>query len=715
MRIKLGILHSIVAINQLHNSRHRYIRFVGCLLLITTLFLSFELKSQVRTPPDTVMINELIEEGYKLHNNNPRSAIIKSRKALSLIGKSNQLVEKGKVYKNLGLAYWRLDMYDSSMHYNMKGKHLADSIGDHLLSSRLLNNMGLVYREKEQYALSLQTFLEVYEVQKETSDSLSIAVSLMNIGDIHRRMKNYEQALQFINQAIVIAGQINSEMVFCWGYVFSIEPTFESGNTEAAEVFFQRALDKCGAVKNFYHLSVAYVHHARILGSQKMYDQALDELMLALMLHQNQGNMKLQASTNIEIGKIFLEKENLKEAKNRFQMAFEIASNEKFLTELSNVYYYLAETYRLEKNFEMADRNFVLYHDVSKRLSEIQKGTELEAIAARNEIQQKENENSALRLESALQAEVISNQTTKTRYFYMVISIAVLLILSLALFIYVVNKKNRHLIRLNDRIVRKSEELEMANEEVETKNEELLATLNKLQKTKEKLVETEKMASLGMLSAGVGHEINNPLNFIKNSIQIIRNYKVESKNDEENYDRFIKIIDDGVVRISSIVKNLENFTRPDAEVTELCNLTSIIEQCLEIMNHRTRDRIKIIKEISNAELSISGNKGKLHQAFLNIIFNAEQAISKEGTITIKIGEEGNFVIVSIRDNGQGMEEKILSKIMDPFYTTKNPGEGTGLGLWVTYNVIKNHNGIIDIQSEVGKGTECIVSLPLNSD
>jgi signal transduction histidine kinase len=676
-------------------------------------FISTELKSQVQPALDTEKIRVLIDEGYTLHNNNPRLAIEKSREAMSLIGNSNLLIEKGKVYKNLGLAYWRLDMYDSSMYYNQLGKSLADSLGDKLLSSRLLNNMGLVYREKEQYALSLQTFLEVYEIQKGTTDSLSIAVSLMNIGDIHRRMRNYEQALHFIGRAVVIAGQINSEMVYCWAYVFSIEPTFEKNDSEGAEVFFQQALEKCRAVRNFYHLSVAYVHHARILSTQKKYDQALGELVLALKLHQDLGNRKLQASTNIDIGKIHIKKNNLKEAKSRFQRAFEIAIEANFLAELRNVYYYQAEAYRLERDFEMADSLFVLYHNLNDSLKDIQRGTELAVITSRYEIQQKENENETLRRESALQGEIIKNQTSRTRYFYIAISIAALLILSLALFIYVFNRKNRHLVKLNDRMVKKSQELERANKEVETKNEELISTLNKLQETKEKLVETEKMASLGMLSAGVGHEINNPLNFIKNSVQIIRDYKVVSKKDKEDYQRFIKIIDDGVVRISSIVKNLENFTRPDAKVMESCNLITIIEQCLEILNHRTRDRIEIVLDIPDTEVIISGNRGKLHQAFLNIIFNAEQAIRDKGAITIKIAEDENFVNVSIKDNGQGMEKKNLSKIMDPFYTTKNPGEGTGLGLWVTYNVIKNHNGNIQIQSQIGEGTEFIVSLPLN--
>jgi signal transduction histidine kinase len=131
-----------------------------------------------------------------------------------------------------------------------------------------------------------------------------------------------------------------------------------------------------------------------------------------------------------------------------------------------------------------------------------------------------------------------------------------------------------------------------------------------------------------------------------------------------------------------------------------------------MLNNQIKNRIEVIKVYYQGKCIITGNEGKLHQAFLNILSNSVQAIDQTGLIKIESNIINKKVIIQITDNGCGISQKNLPKIMDPFFTTKDPGKGTGLGLSITYNVIKEHQGEIEYQSKTGKGTTVTVSLPL---
>ncbi len=249
-------------------------------------------------------------------------------------------------------------------------------------------------------------------------------------------------------------------------------------------------------------------------------------------------------------------------------------------------------------------------------------------------------------------------------------------------------------------------------EKVASRTAELENTLNSLQKTQTQLVESEKMASLGILSAGVGHEINNPLNFIKGGIEgLAKHLKKNLGTNDGDTDRYIEIVNEGVSRASSIVNSLAHFSREGTDMEEECDIHKILENCLLILQNRLKHKVEIVKEFSPKSLKKTGNAGRLHQAFLNILSNAEQAIAEKGTITITTDLKEDEIIVLISDDGMGIEEKYMKQIMDPFFTTKDPGVGTGLGLSITYKIIEEHRGKIDVRSKEGQGSEFRVILP----
>lgn len=276
-----------------------------------------------------------------------------------------------------------------------------------------------------------------------------------------------------------------------------------------------------------------------------------------------------------------------------------------------------------------------------------------------------------------------------------------------------IEQLNQVLQSSNEELVTMNEELHTKNELIENQNTELQATLENLQKTQEQLVQAEKLASLGILTAGVAHEINNPLNYIKGSFIGLTTYFEKFKSREkQKTDLLLNSINVGVERISKIVTGLNQFSRNVETLDEDCDIHAIINNCLIILENKIKHKVHVVKEFSNKNLLVSGNVGNLHQVFLNIIYNALQAIISTGITKITTSTAGNNVVIRITDNGIGIEKQNISKLTDPFYTTKPPGEGTGLGLSISNSIIKDHKGSLRFISDVNKGTTVIITLPL---
>lgn len=300
-----------------------------------------------------------------------------------------------------------------------------------------------------------------------------------------------------------------------------------------------------------------------------------------------------------------------------------------------------------------------------------------------------------------------------------------------------------------------NEELQANNEELYTTNEMLVEERNRLEEALEELkliqgqlIKQEKMASIGTLTAGIAHEINNPVNFISSGItgikfmieemtQITNQFidvcievndcpakkKIDTPGIKEKMTEIldelpilIESINNGVERTTNIVKGLRTFSRLDTENLVQANINELIDSTLTILYNKYKDRIEIIKDFSDIP-KIYCLPGKLGQVFLNVLVNAIQAIENKGKIYIHTGLnlQKNNIVIKIKDNGPGIPQKVVDKIFDPFFTTKDVGEGTGLGLSIVHGIIEEHNGIIEVNSKKGNGTEFIMFLPLKSN
>ena len=290
--------------------------------------------------------------------------------------------------------------------------------------------------------------------------------------------------------------------------------------------------------------------------------------------------------------------------------------------------------------------------------------------------------------------------------------------------------------------------VERANRIVElsTLNATMQRMNEMLEETQDQLVQSEKMASIGQIAAGVAHEINNPIGFVLSNLGTLDSYltslfgllevyiaseSATSVSQQASLDRARALREsvnfdflrgdivallaesrDGILRVKHIVQDLKDFSRGGTdEVWEIVNLHDALDRTLNIVRNEIKYKARIETHYGSLP-DVECLPSRLHQVFLNLIVNAGQAIESNGTITISTGASATDVWIRFEDTGCGISKQHLNRIFEPFFTTKPVGQGTGLGLSVSYSIVQRHEGSIDVESEVGRGSRFTIHLPL---
>ena len=304
-------------------------------------------------------------------------------------------------------------------------------------------------------------------------------------------------------------------------------------------------------------------------------------------------------------------------------------------------------------------------------------------------------------------------------------------------------------ILIQDITQRKNAENELLNskEQLKTQNKNLEDALLSLQKVQDQLIHSEKMASLGQLTAGIAHEINNPLAFVSSNINRFNEYfndinsmldkwrsfgksfgnngdiinkldelkEIEKQIDLEfirqDFADLMKYNLNGIERIKNIVQQLRGFSYSDNTNLSEEDINTAIEETILLVWNEVKNKAEIIKNYGKLPFVVC-NVGELKQVFVNLLINAVNAIKEKGQIIIDTFSLKDYVFIRISDNGCGIPAENINKIFDPFFTTKSLNMGTGLGLWICLSIIKKHNGLINVTSELDKGTTFEIKLPL---
>ena len=292
---------------------------------------------------------------------------------------------------------------------------------------------------------------------------------------------------------------------------------------------------------------------------------------------------------------------------------------------------------------------------------------------------------------------------------------------------------------LNDQLLRMNDMLEEA---VAKRTEALQTEIAERKVMQAQLIQQEKLASIGQLMAGIAHEINNPVGYVRSNLESLRKYSdriikyinylqplaerflpdnvAGEMNEHRKSGKVDMVINDyrnlidetieGVERVKKIVLDLKTFSRKDAEERETVDINRSLESVLSIVWNEIKYVADLQRDFSPIP-PVNGYPQKLGQVFLNLLVNASHAISEHGTITVRTWLEEGMVCVSISDTGCGIPPDVLPHIFEPFYTTKKAGNGTGLGLSICENIVRTHDGYIEVDSEIGKGATFTVRLP----
>lgn len=300
---------------------------------------------------------------------------------------------------------------------------------------------------------------------------------------------------------------------------------------------------------------------------------------------------------------------------------------------------------------------------------------------------------------------------------------------------------------LEDRVARRTQKITAQKDKLET-------AYQKLSITKEQLIKSEKMASIGQLAAGVAHEINNPIAFIKGNLnslkQYIQTYKVllghynrlldeipehenlqkqreaiktlEQEEDvefiNEDIENLLNESIDGTARVQDIVKGLKTYSHSSDDTLEPIDINNCLEDTLKMLNNEIKYQCDVITKFGELP-NVNANRGQIIQVFTNLIVNAGHAMETHGTLTVLSrlvdNETPKMIEIIVEDTGKGIPEEHLSKLFDPFFTTKPVGQGTGLGLSISQGIIEDHKGTLSVESTVGVGTRFTIQLPTHCE
>lgn len=292
-----------------------------------------------------------------------------------------------------------------------------------------------------------------------------------------------------------------------------------------------------------------------------------------------------------------------------------------------------------------------------------------------------------------------------------------------------------------EELEKKNRQIELNMEALRAKNVELEKAHADLQQSQMRIIHQEKMATIGQLTAGVAHEINNPIGFISSNLVTLQKYadrlveyidlqsKTMANCNEDSMNRLQEkrrslkiehIMDDvkalisesleGVSRVRGIVQDLKTFSRPDEGDSTVVSINDCLESAINIVWNELKYKAFLKKDLGLVK-PIRCHPRQLNQVFMNLLVNAAHSIEKQGEITVRTWQEPESVCASVSDTGCGIPENVLNRIFEPFFTTKEVGKGTGLGLSISYDIVKKHNGEILVVSEPGRGSTFTVRVP----
>ncbi|MEP7228871.1 MAG: tetratricopeptide repeat protein [Ginsengibacter sp.] len=604
--------------------------------------------------------------------------------ALPIFESLDDLKSLSVVYEYLGIIQRNWGNFSNSLTLLKKALGLSRQTGFLEAESTTLYQTGVTYKYLGNYEQALDYYHQSLYITRSIGFSLMEAYAINVIGAVYFEIQNYDEALHYYQQALAIRQQSGDK----WGEAGSLDNIgavyLKLKDWKKAADYCERSLaisestdDKRGQANSLFHL-------AEIYKQQNNWEKADFFSGKSLQIRQETGDRKGEAEILLFLAGL---KKSAAQSPGSseldfLQKALKIADEINAADLSGKAHWALYEYYRVDQNYKQALAHFEIYDSIEKQLH-------------KDAVNQK-----VLNFEISHRAEELEKETEKFRV--------------------------------------KNDELAKLNAEIKSQKEETEKALTKLKEAQSQLVQSEKMASLGELTAGIAHEIQNPLNFVNNFSDVNTELIEELKNELQtgSKEEAISIANDiseneqkinhHGKRADAIVKNMLQHSRTSTGQKEPTDINALADEYLRLAYHGLRAKDKSFNTAMKTEFDSSIEKVNIvsqdiGRVLLNLYNNAFYAVAEKNksadknykpTVSVETKKLHRKIEITVKDNGNGIPQKVLDKIFQPFFTTKPTGQGTGLGLSLSYDIVKAHGGEIKVESKEGEGSEFIIQLPV---
>ncbi|MFZ6012166.1 MAG: tetratricopeptide repeat-containing sensor histidine kinase [Bacteroidota bacterium] len=626
-----------------------------------------------------------------------------ARQGIALAQKLDDALGLAKLYNVLGVTYMlRGDNLNALKFYDESERiYLEIGLKEEDLDG-VLNNKSIAYGNVGLYNESIKILLRTLKINEQEHRKKYLIYNLVNLGVQYMHINKDSLALEYFQRPNKIIHEIDLTVAERETLLTNIYENIGSVYIElnafdSALHYLNKSLAISTKNGEKGRAASCYAHFANIAMKEKKYTDAIQFLQKGIALYEESKNEPGANKLRISVGIALQHLRRYDEAIAIIKQSYQKAKAMDFQPDVSVASFGLSENFAAIGRFDSAYKYLSIHGKVSSDLFNQAKEREIMSMQAGYDLSKQKDLNELLQKAN-------SNQR---------IILILLLVITVIILVWLYFFRRSYLREKRIRLL------------LNSKNEEITTALHDLRRLQSQLVHNEKMASLGLLVAGVAHEINNPINFISGGVQALENEihwlehdkPASEGRDLKNIKELLEAMKKGVVRTTDIISALQIFGSSDTRSQNLININECIQSTLAILQSKFKDKIKLTTDLQNP-LYVKGNATQINQVLLNIIDNAiyaAEAKEHAGEIFIRTFSENANINVLIKDNGQGIPPEISQKIFDPFFTTKPVGKGTGLGLSISHNIIQEHRGSINVKSKVGQGTEFTIVLPAAND
>lgn len=639
-----------------------------------------------------------------------KAALVNHLRSVSLFRETGSKKELAWQLNSVGITQRVLGNYGDALEYMMESLKISRSIGDSNTTIEALLAIGFTYAFVEMWDDALKFQAQALDIYREMNDSLGIARIYNDMGVTNMRAGKLEVALDQHKKALAIRLK-SKEHYYTFASFLYIGDLLEKLNRIPEAIQYYESAFNYTKFSSFRVSQIdAGISLGRAYQKSQDYDKALNMLTLAYEVALEMDDRSFQAQAALFKAKVYLAKENPRLALFWLHNA-EKAAAESSLVYLAEIYQSIGETYSKMGDFRNAYLNQLKYSRVKDSMDVAENLEKIARLSNRLEFENKQalqNQNHEKEL-ILKQAEIRREKVTRN---FSLFGMFVAMVLMIIAFIRFVEKQKL--------------------------NKKLSETLSDLKSTQSQLIQREKMASLGELAAGISHEIQNPLNFVNNFSEVSRELISEvfeelSKGNQQDAMNILEDVKENLDKINhhgkradSIIKGMLQHSRSSSGTKEPTDINALADEFLRLAYHGLRARDKSFNALMKTDFDPKLGKVNvipqdMGRVILNLITNAFYAANEkritgkenyQPTVQVSTRKTKDKVMVLVQDNGNGIPQHVLGKIFQPFFTTKPAGEGTGLGLSMSYDIVtKGHGGELTVETSEGLGTTFTIVVP----